>query len=665
MLFSYPAFLWGLTAVLIPIAVHLFNFRRYRKVYFSNVDRLSELQSESRRRNTVRQWLVLLMRILAVVFLVLAFAQPVLPSSGHKTVAGSTVVSIYIDNSFSMESASADGSQIDAARQKAREVAAAYGVGDRFQLMTNDMAGAQMRWLNRDELLTAVDEVALSPASPLLSEVAARQSAFMRQSGAPNRHAYLISDFQRSTADLDALPSDSNALFTLVPLTAMEADNVYIDTVSLDAPAYFAGGSVNVEVTLRNGGSRAVEKVPVKLYIDGKERALATLDLASGASGTATLRFSLDHAGWVEGRVQIDDYPVTFDDQYYFALHVGERIRMVEVDGKAANESLKRLFEADSAVVYRIERHLPPTLDDYSLVVLNEVERLTSGEERQLAEWVAEGGSLLVVPPTDNGKGLNTLLAALQAPQLDRWVKREVRANKVDYNSSLYRGVFSGRNDEMEMPTVHGHYTHSGAQAVKQSVIALADGGELLTLTPSGSGKVYLFTTPLTAEWTDLVQQALFVPTLYNMALYSRPLPPASYTLGSDEPIVLQGTYDLPELTDGQSLRFIPDLRRVGNRQQLLLHGELTAAGIYRIDDERLAFNYPRLESDLTFLSRDEVARGISGREEYTTVRNSDKPLGDELRARDGGRRLWRLCVLLALLALAGEVALLKVKTRK
>lgn len=661
MIFSQPLFLWGLLAVLIPIAVHLFNFRRYRKVYFSNVERLSELHSESRRRSTVRQWLVLLMRILAVVFLVLAFAQPVLPDRGRKAVVGSTVVSIYIDNSFSMESASADGSQLDAARQKAREVAGAYGVSDRFQLLTNDMEGVQMRWLNRDELLTAIDEVALSPASPMLSEVAMRQSDFMRQSGAPNRHAYLISDFQQSTADLDALPADSNALFTLVPLTAIATDNVYIDTVALDAPAYFLGGNVNVDVTLRNGGGREVEKVPVKLYIDGKERALATLDLAAGATGTATLRFSLDRAGWVEGRVEIDDYPVTFDDQYYFALHVGERIRMVEVDGTRANESIGKLFAADSAVDYRTERHLPADLGVYAFVVLNEVGRLASGEEQQLAEWVDQGGSLLVVPSTDNG--LNTLLASLQAPQLERWVKREVRASQVDYASSLYRGVFSGRNDEMELPAVHGHYTLNSG--IKQPIITLADGGELLTLTPFGNGKVYLFTTPLTSEWTDLVQQALFVPTLYNMALYSRPLPPASYTLGSADPIVLQGSYDLPELTGGEAVRFIPDLRKVGNRQQLLLHGELTTAGIYRIDDERLAFNYPRRESDLTFLSRDEVARGINGRAEYTTVRNSDKPLGDELRARDGGRHLWRLCVLLALLALAGEVALLKVKTRK
>ena len=72
MLFSHPAFLWGLLAVAIPVIVHLFNFRRYRKVYFSNVERLSELHTEQRRRSTLRQWLVLAMRVLAVVFLVIA-----------------------------------------------------------------------------------------------------------------------------------------------------------------------------------------------------------------------------------------------------------------------------------------------------------------------------------------------------------------------------------------------------------------------------------------------------------------------------------------------------------------------------------------------------------------------------------------------------------------
>lgn len=61
MLFSHPAFLWGLLAVAIPIVVHLLNLRRYRKVYFSNVEHLRELHTEQRRQHTLHRWLILAM----------------------------------------------------------------------------------------------------------------------------------------------------------------------------------------------------------------------------------------------------------------------------------------------------------------------------------------------------------------------------------------------------------------------------------------------------------------------------------------------------------------------------------------------------------------------------------------------------------------------------
>ena len=679
MVFTHPAFLWGLLAVAIPIVVHLFSFRRYRKVYFSNVERLVELHTEQRRRSTLKQWLVLAMRILAVVFLVLAFAQPVIPTAdkgGHLRTGGS-VVSLYVDNSFSMANADADGSLLDAARQKVREVVDAYSVSDRFQLITNDMKGVEMRWLNRDELLTALDELSASSAAPLMSEVAARQIDFMRQvssASAHNRNAYIISDFQQSTADLDALPSDSTVLFTLVPLSAVEADNLYVDSVVLDAPAYFTGGAVNVEAVLRNSGSRDIEKVPVKLLVDGHERAVATVDISAGGTTRAALRFTLDHAGWVDGCISIEDYPVTFDDSYYFSFRVGDRIRILEIDGGQPNASLQRLFAADSSVDYRQASRLQHDLTQYDFVILNEVRSLVSGEVQQLAQWVTEGGSLLAVPSPDGEvENLNALLQSLQAPQLDRWVKRTVKANGVDYTNALYRGVFSGRNEEMEMPSVQGHYTYARSQAIRQSVITLADGGDLLSVTPAGEGRLYLFTMPLSAASTDLVNQALFVPTLYNMALYSRPLPPASYTLGGADPILLQGSYDLnsrpPELTDGSDFRLLPDVRSVGGRQQLVLHGELVRDGIYTLaeaarpnDGEHLAFNYSRRESQMTFLDRTAIARAVEGRDGYTLVRNSDKPLTGELMARDGGRPLWRLCILLVLIVLATETVILKLK---
>lgn len=669
MIFTNPAFLWGLLAVAIPIAVHLFNFRRYKKVYFSNVDRLVELHTESRRRNDLRRWLVLAMRILAIVFLVLAFAQPVLTDGTTTMKSGQTVVSIYVDNSFSMESATTEGSQLAAACRKAAEVAGTYGVGDRYQLLTADLDGSSQRWLSRDELLDALDALQPSPASPMLSDVISRQLDFMRQSGAANRHAYVISDFQRSGSDLDLLPADSLALVTLVPLEGIGADNIYIDTVTLDAPAYFVGGRVIAKVTVRNSGSRDAEKVPVKLYADGRERALATVDIAAGGSASVALHFSIERDGWLDGRVEIDDYPVTFDDNYHFALLAGNAINMIEVAGVAANENLKKLFGGDSVVHYSTVPRVPVSLADADFVVLNEVKSLASGEAQQLAAWVNDGGSLLVVLAAENaGQGLSELLSSMGAPQILRWAKRASRANAVDYDNALYREVFGGRDEDMELPTAHGHHAVGGA-AVKQSVISLADGTDLLTVTPYGQGRLYLFCTPLRSEFTDFVSQALFVPTLYNMALYSRPLPVASHTLGGADPIALQGMYDLgtkpPELVAPDSSSVIPDIRKVGNRQLLVPHGDMTVAGIYRIADEHLAFNFPRRESVMDFLGRDEVAKAIDGKAGYSMIKNSEKPIGDELRERDGGRQLWRWCLVLALLALAAEVALLKIGTTK
>lgn len=670
MIFANPMFLWGLLALAIPVVVHLFQFRRYKKVWFSNVDRLSELQSESRRQSTLRRWLVLVLRCLALLFLVLAFAQPSL-SGGERTLrSGSTVVSVYLDNSFSMDNGTSDGTLLEAAKQKAREIAAAYRPGDRYQLLTGALGGDEFRWLSREEFLDAVDAVTVGPASRRLSEVAVRQSDFMRQSGAANRHAYLVSDFQRSVADLSALPSDSLVLFTLVPLEGIAADNIYIDTLRLDAPAYFVGGTVAVEATVVNASDSPVEKLPVKLLIGGRERALATLDIPAGGTAKASLLFTIDSAGWIDGSVELTDYPITFDDHYFFTLLAGSPIQMLEA-GAGADSPIAKLFSSDSSVVYR-QGLLPSDLSPYNFIVLNGLREMPSAAVAALTDWVEQGGSLLIAPPPDGRvEALGSLLAQLQAPRLDRWVRRAVKASAVDAASSLYRGVFSATTDEMEMPSVQGHWLLGGQGAVGQNVITLADGTPFLSLTPCGEGRLYLFSSPLTTEWTDFPQQALFVPTLYNMALYSRPQPAVAHSLAGGEPVIFQGSYDPagapPSLrsADG-AVSFLPDIRRLGSRSVLVPHGFLTLGGHYLLGEgEHLVFNYPRSESELVFLSRDEIERFTHVAPGVTLVRGGSKPLDGEALSLGGGIPLWRWCLLAALLALFVESLLLRLCSSK
>ena len=178
--FANPSFLFGLAAIAIPIIIHLFNFRRFRKVFFTNVKFIEELKQQTRQQSQLRHLLVLLMRILAIAALVLAFAQPFIPVNEDQANRKATnAVSIYVDNSFSMEAESPEGSLLNQALNKARETAAAYESSDQFQLLTNDFEGRHQRFVSREDFLELLNEVELSPVTRAVSEVYKRQSELL------------------------------------------------------------------------------------------------------------------------------------------------------------------------------------------------------------------------------------------------------------------------------------------------------------------------------------------------------------------------------------------------------------------------------------------------------------------------------------------------------
>ena len=210
MQFLYPAFLWALTALSIPIILHLFYFRRYKKVYFSNLRFLREVKEETSARNRLRNLLILLARILAMAFIILAFAQPVIPLN-ESLKAGIRNVSVFVDNSFSMQSFGKDLSLFDRSRQKAKEVISGYGQEDRFQVLGHELSPSQNLWISRDEALVRLEEMEYTPLVKPLSVIAGRQKqSFAREEGNPV--SWMISDFQKSIFDLTTTDSACNPL---------------------------------------------------------------------------------------------------------------------------------------------------------------------------------------------------------------------------------------------------------------------------------------------------------------------------------------------------------------------------------------------------------------------------------------------------------------------
>lgn len=671
MILTAPLFLIGLVAVAVPIAIHLLQMRRYRRVYFSNVDALQELHNESRKRNRLRELLILAMRVLAVLFLVLAFCRPVVPHKESQLNAGGTAVSVYIDNSYSMESGGMDGSLVESARQKAREIAAAYRPGDRYQLLTNEAEGVQFRWLSREEFLMAVDDFHPTAVTARMSTLLRRQNDFLRSAQVANRHAYVISDFQRSTADIELLPSDSTVYTTFVPLEGSDVANIYIDSLAFDCPAYCRGATVTAEVTVCNGGDRPVEGLPLRLFAGDRQRALASVDIAAHSHATVALRFTLEEQGTLQGYVETTDYPVTFDDRLYFTLAVARQIPVLAIGGAGENPYLGKLFQNDSLVRYHATdvAHIDyTTLAENSLIILDRVGTVTSGLAQTLQTFVQEGGSLLVSPDERaDRESYNRLLSVLQAPRLGAWQQKEVKAQEVNDGCALYRGVFDGRLNDMELPTVKGCYLlESDAVTVREPVVTLVNGGDYLTLTRCGQGTVYLFASPMMKEYGDFVQQALFVPTVYNMALFSTPQQPPFHWLTDMTAVPLVNRYDAEEAphlrSADSSVDLIPDIRRMGGRYCMVPHGEIVAAGNYRLADEGLSFNYSRRESELTFYSPAEIEEMVGGQRQgsFSVVGKAQKSMTDYVRQRGQGTPLWRWCLALVLAALLAETFLIR-----
>ena len=225
MSFVYPWFLWALLAIALPIIIHLFHFRRFKTVYFTNVKFLKEVKEQTSARSKLKHLLVLLARIMAVIALVLAFSMPFIPAKNGTSRAGNKDVSIYFDNSFSMSAESEDVRLVEKARTRITEIINAYGVDDRIQILTADFEGRDQRLLSKEDARTRVNEIKVTYKVRSLSKVLARQKQAVKAGNNRLKELFIVSDFQKNISDLE-MYQDSTIDLTIVPLQSVQNQNV-------------------------------------------------------------------------------------------------------------------------------------------------------------------------------------------------------------------------------------------------------------------------------------------------------------------------------------------------------------------------------------------------------------------------------------------------------
>src|SRR5688572_26370843 len=212
MSFVYPSFLWALSVLSIPIIIHLFNFRRTTRIFFSNTRLLKQVKEETTKKRKLKQYLVLASRLLFLFFLVLAFAQPFLPATEQLSAGNSKI--LYLDNTYSMTLPVEDKLRaFDAAVNFVREITEVFPPDMRYRLMTNDFAPFSNSYKSKAEVQDLLAQMRLSPIGRTASEIRNRL-------GDVDDETFWISDFQKSTWGKEDFHFDTLRQWHLIPVVA-------------------------------------------------------------------------------------------------------------------------------------------------------------------------------------------------------------------------------------------------------------------------------------------------------------------------------------------------------------------------------------------------------------------------------------------------------------
>ncbi len=672
MQFLYPTFLFALAAILIPIIIHLFHFRRFKKVYFTNVKFLKEVKEETSNRNKLKHLLVLLMRILSIAALVFAFAQPFIPQ-GNEVKKGEKAISLFIDNSYSMSSLSADVPLLEKAKQRAKEIVNAYGIEDRFQILTHDFEGRHQRLVSQEDALSLIDEIEITPSVRELSKVVNRVQQALSSATIENKTSYLISDFQKNITDI-SVEQDTSIEYNLVPLQSVRKRNISLDSAWFQAPVQMLNQNNPLVVKVRNLSDEKAENVRLTLTHGGQTKPLGTLTIPPQSESIDTVNMTVLKEGWHEAELSITDYPVQFDDKLYFTFNVPKEINILVINDGQKNNYLDAAFQGIQ--VFKIDNQASNNLDYsklplYNLIVINELNAVSSGLAFELKNYVNNGGNVLVFPaPRSDINSYKSFLGGFPANELIAFEEKERTVGKINTEEFIFKDVYENTRSNLRLPITKGNFqlTNFGSRGEEQ-LLTYRDGTTFLGKYKNGQGHLYLCSAPLDNQWNDLVKNAeVFIPMVYKIAVSSGTSKKIMQYIGKDEVLEAANSLTGAETVykiKGKKEEFIPEQKKIGSRVIIGINNQIKEAGFYDLFynedeiNEKYAFNFNRKESELDYYTEDELQSKVGGNIKVLAA-NAQTNFTQFIGERSRGIVLWKWCLIAALIFLFIEILLLR-----
>ncbi len=677
--FLTPLFLVGVSALAIPVLIHLIQRERKRIVEFPSLMFLRRIPYQSVRRRSIRHWFLLMLRAAAVLMIVAAFARPFFPQGAlaARAAGGARELVVLLDQSASM----GYGDHWQRARAAARKAIDAIGGEDKATLVLFSRNAEENVRATPDRLRLgqAIDAAKVTSGSTRYGPALKLAQSILSASSLKQKEVVLVSDFQKTGwTGAEDIKLPEGTVLTPVTVASQDASNVSIPSVAFARASFSGQERITVTAGIVNRGAAPVNGLTATLDVDGHAIESKPVTVAANSSASVSFApFTLADA-YVRGTVRAGTDQLAEDNVFNFVLTPSRPVSVLVVapreESGERNDStlyLSKALSIGTTPAFQIEvtsaaRMTPASLDKRAVVILNDTPFPPAAAGGALKKFVEQGGGLLVVLGEHSTWPVNdaALLPGTLGGTIDRPDGRGGALGFLDYSHPVFEVFKAPRSGDFSGTRVF-RYRALTAAAGGRVLARFDDGAAAATEQRTGLGRVIAWNTTLDDSWSDLAKKPVFLPLVHQLARYL-----ARY----EEPAAWRTVGQVLDLTAGSILggsrrdrvALTPSGRRVkvstGSGPEFL---ELDEQGFYELRSTgatearppAVAVDIDPAESDLSAMDPKEFTAALTGR---AAPEANLRAAADQVTPQDLERRqaLWWYLLFGGILLLATETIL-------
>ncbi len=616
MVWLNPYFLWALLFLAIPIIIHLFNFRRYKPIYFTNVRFLKQFTNESKTGNQLKKWLILTCRCLALAFLVFAFAYPIIPKNKVFN-ANKKIVVIIADNSYSMTNQNKEGLMLESVKNRARAIVNAHRDNDEFLLLTTNLNHSILNKTSKINILEMIDRIEVGNGTKAFENLLETSHRILNQYS-EEKKIYIISDFPKEY-EIKKIPfKDSSFQINLVQIPNSPLKNIALDSCWLNSPILMSDKPVEILVKVRNFNNEDAENVNINLLINGKPKGVASVSVKSNSEIVVSFKFTPEKGEIQSGKLELSKDEIPYDDELFFTFHTKNNFKVIAIENQTSkyfsalfkdNEGFQFSSFSASNIQYQ-------QFADADLIILNNINELGSGIISELKKTLENGTTILTFPNSTVAHGgfnnLNQLGGINYSEKIETLA---VSVSSFEQQHIIFNDIFEKIKSNIVLPDVNQYFTIQSPSGI--SCMKLSNGASFMTEQKVSKGRIFSFCSPLDVNFSNFPIHSFFVPILLKSAMISSVQSQLYFeTSNTNEiPTNLKFESNNQIKVKQNNFQLIPEMINKDGRLWINTNGELNKSGNYEIISNNsqvlkgVSFNHNRKESQIETFDESELIK--------------------------------------------------------